>query len=109
MNILIAVAPPMHSDILDEFLGRSVTGIWSNPSGLAIVDIKCSTDEYNELKLRPGVTIYGAWDNGAKVEAHVNLSDLHPDVVVDRGEGPIVVPRGINDVHKWFGDPDKES
>lgn len=95
MNVIVGVAPNTVEDILLEFYGRSVTGIWTNPSEMVIVDLKCSEAEYQSLKIRPGAVIWGAWDDGVRVEAR-------PDVSI------ILGGRTLNTVHKWFGDPDKQ-
>ena len=94
MNVIIGVANPMLETMLTEFAGRSVTGLWDNP-GMEIVDLKCSDEEYQDLKTRPGVTLWGAWDNGKRVEARPDLSTLYTG-------------RTLNTVHKWFGDEDKQ-
>lgn len=125
MNIWIAVAPPMIADILVEYLGRSVVGHWRNPSAQVIIDIQCSTEEYEGFKIRPGVTVWGAWDEsltvrdpdtgeilvGNKVEARPNIIDIVPDIVTRDENGNEIGrerPTVFSQVHMWLGQEDRE-
>lgn len=97
MNILIGVAPPMTTDIMNEFSGRVVTGHWVNPNGIDILDMQVSDAEYADLKTRPGVTVWGAWsDSGTRTETLSNISDLFTS------------GKGLNNTHRWFGQPDRQ-
>lgn len=108
MNVIVSILPPLLDSLLEEFAGRAVTGVWTNPAGVVVIDIKCSADEYEDLRIRSGIVIWGAWDNGERIEALVNFSDLHPPVdFIDVNGNPVHSIRGLNDVHKWFGDEDK--
>ncbi len=115
MNIWIAVAPPMVADILAEFTGRSVIGHWLNPPGLTIVDVQCSQVEYDSFKTRPGVTVWGAWDDnlivrdsdtgeiivGNKVEARPDIINIVPDL--PGGGRPLI----FTQCHLWLGQEDR--
>ena len=113
MNIWIAVAPPMVADLLEEFAGNYAVGHWLNPPGLEVIDIiGITNDGYLEIKARPGVTIWGAWnDDGTSVENKPNIIDIVPDIVArdqDGNETGRTRPLVFSQVHKWLGQSDRE-
>lgn len=113
MNIWIAVPPPVIDDLLAEFAGNSIIGYWLNPTGKAIIDIiGITNDQYLEIKSRPGITVWGAWnEDGTKVEVKPNIINIIPDVVthdLNGNETSRARPLVFNQVHKWLGMEDRQ-